>query len=85
MERGESGEAYNIATGEAHSMQSVVDRLLELARCRVAVSPQPRLMRAAEMATVRGDSSKLRRRTGWEPAHSFDQTLIDTLNAWRQP
>jgi GDP-4-dehydro-6-deoxy-D-mannose reductase len=83
MERGESGEAYNIATGVAHSMQAVVDRLLGLARRPITVSPQPRLMRAAEMATVRGDASKLRAETGWEPAHSFDQTLEDTLSAWR--
>jgi GDP-4-dehydro-6-deoxy-D-mannose reductase len=84
MEQGENGEVYNIATGLAHSMQEVVDRLLELARCPIKVSPQPRLMRAAEMATVRGNSSKLRLQTGWEPAHSFDQTLQDTLSAWRQ-
>jgi GDP-4-dehydro-6-deoxy-D-mannose reductase len=84
MERGESGEVYNIATGVAHSMQEVVDRLLELARCPIKVSPQPRLMRAAEMATVRGDSSKLRAQTEWAPAYSFEQTLQDTLSAWRQ-
>jgi len=83
-QRGETGEVYNIATGAAHSMQEVVDRLLELARCPIRVSPQPRLMRAVEMATVRGDSSKLSAQTGWEPAFSFDQTLEDTLSAWRQ-
>jgi GDP-4-dehydro-6-deoxy-D-mannose reductase len=84
MEQGQTGDVYNIATGLSHSMQEVVDRLLGLARCQVSVSPQPRLMRAAEMAIVRGDSSKLREETGWTPSHSFDQTLLDTLNAWRQ-
>jgi GDP-4-dehydro-6-deoxy-D-mannose reductase len=83
-ERGQTGEVYNISTGVTYSMQQVVDRLLGLAQCRVQVSPQPRLMRAAEMATVRGNSSKLRDEIGWSPAISFDQTLIDTLNAWRQ-
>jgi GDP-4-dehydro-6-deoxy-D-mannose reductase len=84
MERGRTGEAYNVATGQAHSMQAILDRLLALARLHVDVRQQPRLMRAAESSTIVGDAGKLRSETGWRPQYSLDKTLADTLDYWRE-
>jgi GDP-4-dehydro-6-deoxy-D-mannose reductase len=84
MERGRTGVAYNIASGEAHSMQSVVERLLGLVRVPVEVRQQSALVRSTETAVVRGDTSKLRRETGWAPRFTLDQSLRDTLDYWRQ-
>lgn len=83
MDRGRTGEAYNVATGEAQSMETVLQRLLALARVKVEVRPQAKLMRAAENAVVRGNADKLRRETGWTPRYSLDQTLADILDYWR--
>jgi GDP-4-dehydro-6-deoxy-D-mannose reductase len=83
IEKGCTGEAYNIASGTVHSMQAVLDRLLALARVPVEVKQQPRLLRAAEAAIIRGDAAKLRAETGWQPRYSLDQTLADTLQYWR--
>jgi GDP-4-dehydro-6-deoxy-D-mannose reductase len=83
MERGRTGEAYNVARGEAHSMQSVVERLLALSRVPIEVRRREHLMRATETAVIRGDTAKIRRETGWAPAFTLDQTLRDTLDYWR--
>jgi GDP-4-dehydro-6-deoxy-D-mannose reductase len=83
MERGRAGEAYNVARGEAHTMQSVVERLLALGRVPIEVRRRDQLVRATENAVLRGDTAKIRRETGWSPAYALDQTLRDTLDYWR--
>jgi GDP-4-dehydro-6-deoxy-D-mannose reductase len=84
MERGRSGEAYNVGTGQTLSMQEVLDRLLALARVQVTVRQRSGLIRRTETLAVRADAAKLRRETGWAPLFSLDQTLTDMLAYWRQ-
>ena len=83
MEKGRTGEVYNAAAGEVHSMQSVLDRLLKLARGRVEVRQQAAQVRATDPSAIRADATKLRKEIGWTPAISLDQTLMDTLEYWR--
>ena len=83
MERGRTGEAYNIARGESHAMQAVLDALLAQARVRVTVQRDPTLVRAAESVAVVTDATRLRRETGWAPAYPLDRTLSDILDYWR--
>jgi GDP-4-dehydro-6-deoxy-D-mannose reductase len=40
-------------------------------------------MRPSDTPVLRGDSTKLRKTTGWCPEIPFDQTLDDLLNYWR--
>jgi GDP-4-dehydro-6-deoxy-D-mannose reductase len=84
MEKGRTGEAYNIASGTLHTMQSVLERLLALAGLKVEVRPRGTLVRSTELVGVRVDTTKLRQATGWTPCHPLDQTLRDTLDFWRQ-
>jgi GDP-4-dehydro-6-deoxy-D-mannose reductase len=84
MQRGQPGEVYNVATGSAIAMESVVNQLLAMARTAIEVSQQPDLVRATEVLCVRGDAGRLCRQTGWTPTISFEQTLADTLEYWRR-
>jgi GDP-4-dehydro-6-deoxy-D-mannose reductase len=84
LERGRSGEAYNVGCGHSYSMQTVLERLLELAGLRVEVRQRAELVRPTDPAVIRVDASKLRRETGWQPRYSLDQTLADTLAYWRE-
>jgi GDP-4-dehydro-6-deoxy-D-mannose reductase len=83
MKKGRTGEVYNAAAGEVHSMQSVLDRLLRLARVQVEVRQQASQVRATDVSVIRADAGKLRREIGWLPAIPLDQTLADTLEYWR--
>jgi GDP-4-dehydro-6-deoxy-D-mannose reductase len=83
MERGRSGEVYNAGSGEAHSMQDVVDHLLSLARVKIEVRQASDLVRTTETNVVCANASKLRRETGWSPQYSFRQTLADILTYFR--
>jgi GDP-4-dehydro-6-deoxy-D-mannose reductase len=83
MQKGRSGEAYNIGSGQNVSIQTVLDRLLALSGLKVEIRQRAELMRAVDQAVARVDASKLRRETGWAPRYSLDQTLMDTLDYWR--
>jgi GDP-4-dehydro-6-deoxy-D-mannose reductase len=83
MEKGRSGEAYNIGTGRAHSMQDIVNRLLTLAGVQAEVRQRADLVRSRDIAEIRANATKLRQETGWTPFLSLDQSLADTLEYWR--
>jgi GDP-4-dehydro-6-deoxy-D-mannose reductase len=84
MERGRPGEAYNVGSGQTHSMQTILERLLALAGVRVEMRQRQDLLRTVDQAVVRVDASKLRREIGWTPRFTLDQTLADTLSSWRK-
>jgi GDP-4-dehydro-6-deoxy-D-mannose reductase len=83
LERGRGGEIYNVGSGQAHSMQSVLDRLLALSGVTVEVRSKSSLIRTTDVAVLRADAGKLRRETGWQPRFALDQTLSDILAYWR--
>jgi GDP-4-dehydro-6-deoxy-D-mannose reductase len=61
----------------------MLDGLLELTSCSIAVSPDPSRMRANEVAVAFGNPTELKRLTGWKPAYTLEQSLRDTLDAAR--
>ena len=81
---GAPGEVYNIGTGEAHSIQEVLDRLLALSTADIDVQPDPRRMRPSDVPLSVCDASRLRRDTGWTPQIPFERSLADVLDEWRQ-
>jgi GDP-4-dehydro-6-deoxy-D-mannose reductase len=84
MQHGRSGEAYNVGSGQVYSMHTVLDRLVALAALTVEIRQKSALLRSTDTPVVRVNASKLRRETGWSPRYSLDQTLLDTLNYWRE-
>jgi GDP-4-dehydro-6-deoxy-D-mannose reductase len=84
MERGRTGEAYNIASGEAHSMHEVLQILLLSAKVKIEVREKEALVRKKETTTMRGDAGKLRGETGWNRRFTLEQSLADTLEYWRR-
>ncbi|MEP6688570.1 MAG: NAD-dependent epimerase/dehydratase family protein, partial [Gemmatimonadales bacterium] len=72
LEHGEPGEAYNVARGEGMSLAEVFSRLAALIGTDAVPLADPSLVRASDIPHLVGDSTKLRRATGWAPTISFD-------------
>lgn len=85
LDRGKSGEVYNLGGPTAYSMNEVLSRVLQRAR-RNDVMPQsdPKLLRPTDEPIIWADCTKLKRATGWEPLISLDQTIDDMLVYWRE-
>ncbi len=81
---GKPGEAYNVASGCAYSIQELLDSLLALSHARIETRVDPARLRPVDVPEIRGDASKLRRDTGWAPTFTFETTLRDVLADCRE-
>ena len=84
VDAGAAGEAYNIASGLAHSIRQLLDRLLCLTDIEIEIRVDPARLRPVDVPEIRGASCKLSRDTGWRPEYAFDATLRDVLDDCRQ-
>ncbi|HDP69322.1 MAG TPA: SDR family oxidoreductase [Actinobacteria bacterium] len=84
LEKGEPGDVYNIASGKGIKIKEMLDILLSLTDIKIKVEQDPARMRPSDVPVLIGDSSKFREKTGWQPEISFEKTLKDTLDYWRE-
>ena len=83
MERGTSGTVYNVSSGAAHAMRTVLDRLLALARGPIAVRTDPARLRPSDYPMLLGNNARLKGATGWRPGFGLDDALARLLDYWR--
>jgi GDP-4-dehydro-6-deoxy-D-mannose reductase len=81
--QGQPGEVYNLASGQARTVQEVLDALLSYSRVAIRVERDPARYRPVDVPVVYGSAERLRCRTGWQPEIPFERTLCDTLEYWR--
>jgi GDP-4-dehydro-6-deoxy-D-mannose reductase len=85
LERGKSGEVYNLGGSTAYSMRVVLSRVLQRAtRSDIVLEVDPKLLRPTDEPIIWADCTKLKLATGWEPTISLDQTIDDMFAYWRQ-
>jgi GDP-4-dehydro-6-deoxy-D-mannose reductase len=81
--KGKSGEAYNIARGEARSIRENIDRLVTLATVPIRIEIVEERRRPLDEPVHWADVSRIRE-LGWTAHYSFTDTLKDILDHWRR-
>jgi len=79
----ERTETYNVGSGEAVSIERILEILVGLARVPVKTELDPERVRAGDATVLALDSSALRARTGWSPRIPLERSLADLLDYWR--
>lgn len=82
--QGEPGEVYNVGSGKAYTIQSLLDAFLASSKVPIEVRQDPARMRPSDIPVLLCDASKFHRRTGWMPIIPFERTLQDILDYWRE-
>jgi GDP-4-dehydro-6-deoxy-D-mannose reductase len=84
LERGESGQTYNVCSGRGRTIRGMLDTLLGLCGSRVELRVDPTRLRPSDVPALVGDPTRLVAATGWEPRIALDETLGELLEDWRR-
>lgn len=80
-----AGESYNIGGAHSCTVRDMLSHLLSLStRKDIRVEVDPERLRPIDADLQVPDTAKFRRHTGWEPQISFEQTMRDLLDYWRE-
>lgn len=82
-EQGIAGETYNVGSGHAIAIREILDRIISMSDCDIAVEIDPNKLRPVDVPIIEADISKIRTLTGWTPEISLEQTIQETLDYWR--
>lgn len=79
LEKGKTGEIYNICRGESVLLQDVIKKIARILNIEVTIQVEPALLRSTDAKKVLGNNEKLRNHTAWMPELSLEQTLRDMI------
>jgi GDP-4-dehydro-6-deoxy-D-mannose reductase len=80
LEKGESGELYNVCSGKALSGHQILDELLSLVDKKPEVKQDPTRLRPSDTPVLYGSNEKISEHTGWQPEINISQTLKDVMD-----
>jgi GDP-4-dehydro-6-deoxy-D-mannose reductase len=85
LERGTTGEVYNLCSGVDWSVERMLNFLLAQSRMpRIEVRVDPTRLRPSDVPVLRGSAEKIANAVGWRPQIPLERTLTDVLEYWRQ-
>lgn len=81
----EKGAYYNIGGSYTCSVRDMLNKLLSLSTIKdIKIEIDPVRLRPIDADLQVPNTSKFKEHTGWEPEISFDKTMEDLLNYWRE-
>jgi GDP-4-dehydro-6-deoxy-D-mannose reductase len=84
IEKGRANEIYNVCSGEARSIESIVEEFKSISEIDVSIESDHNKRRLGEHDAVWGSPAKLQAATGWKPEVPLRTTLQDVLTYWRE-
>ncbi|MBX3710104.1 MAG: GDP-mannose 4,6-dehydratase [Gammaproteobacteria bacterium] len=81
-----AGEYYNIGGTYSCTIESLLNYLISLStkKDQIKVEVDPERLRPIDADLQVPDTSKFEKHTGWKPEISFEKTMLDLLNYWRE-
>lgn len=76
-------DTYQVCSGKPYPINSILELLLEKSSKEIKVTIDPQKLRPVDTPLIVGDNSKISEELGWKPEYSFENTLEDLLNYWR--
>lgn len=83
LQKGKKGEVYNVGSGKAVSIKSILDKILSFATVPIKAETDPAKLRPVDIPIIEADITKIEQSTEWQPEISLEKTLIETLDFWR--
>lgn len=84
IQKGVSGEIYNIGSGKVYKVREILDMLLSKSKIDIEVLNDPNRMRPSDAPIIQCDNKKLKELTGWDIEYSLEKTIDDVIEYWRK-
>ena len=84
LEKGKSGEVYNVCSGEGHAIRDVVNLLAEILDFPVTIEEEPSRFRPIDNPRIIGTYEKIRNDLGWYPRIPFEESLRSIYHYWSE-
>lgn len=84
IQMGKAGETYNVGSGNAISIQEILDLIIFLSEDDISVEIDSNKLRPVDVPIIQADTEKLRNLTEWKPCIPLEQTIKETLDYWRK-
>jgi GDP-4-dehydro-6-deoxy-D-mannose reductase len=81
---GQSGEIYNLGSGEGTKLTDALEYLCSQSKVPVAIQVDAARIRSIDQPLLIANARKLRAAVGWQPHYSIEQTLADMLDFSRR-
>jgi len=83
LEKGRTGEIYNVCSGTPRSGHDILSGLNKAAGVNPKISQDKAKLRPSDTQLIYGDHQKITADTGWQPEISLETTLSDVIADWR--
>lgn len=84
LEKGESGEVYNIGKGSSYEIKFILESLIAFSDSNIKVEEDVQRLRPTDIPDIVCDNTKIHNATGWMAEIPIEKTLRDTLDYWRE-
>jgi GDP-4-dehydro-6-deoxy-D-mannose reductase len=84
LEKGKSGELYNVSTGIGHTLKEIIFMLAELLKVNIEIEVDSDKIRPNDNRIIIGDNNKINIHTGWCPEIKLIESLQDLISYWKQ-
>jgi GDP-4-dehydro-6-deoxy-D-mannose reductase len=82
-EKGRPGEIYQLCSGKAHAISTLLNKLIKLSNDEIKTEIDPGLSRPTDLPVLKGDVSKAENKLGYKRKYSINDTLKDCLDYYR--
>lgn len=84
MEKGVAGETYNVGSGNARTIQMMLELILKMSGKIIEIKIDRNKLRPVDVPIIQADITKIKTKVGWYPEIPLEQTLCETLDYWRE-
>lgn len=83
IEKGRTGEVYNVCSGRFYSLEEILKLLLSFTPKEISVHVDSQKLRKADIPRLVGNNGKIKEEIAWEPRIPMEQSLKELLEYWR--
>jgi GDP-4-dehydro-6-deoxy-D-mannose reductase len=82
LTKGVKGEIYNICSGQGISLNSIIEKLVQVSGIKVEAILNQDYIRPNDNKIIIGSNEKIYAAVGWKPQISIDQSIKDVYEYW---